>query len=108
MDTLTSHPVLVPLATRPELVAIAIAVAMTALVGWVTYSFFLSPCAHVPGPLLVRLGLTPWLTMRSVKSDMLPQIMKAHQQYGRVVRIGRSHISTVDPEAITPLYRCVP
>lgn len=103
MDKLTSRPAFESLATRPELSAAAI--GLTALIAWVTYSFFFSPCAHVPGPLLVRLGLTPWLTMRAINADLLPQIMKVHQKYGRVVRIGRSHVSTVDPEAIPPLYR---
>lgn len=78
-----------------------------ALVAWTAYSFFFSPVAHIPGPLLVRLGLDPWVLRRAINCDMAPALERLHDKYGLVVRIGKNHVSCVDPEAIPMMYRCV-
>ena len=73
------------------------------IVGIITYSvvydIFLSPLVHFPGPGLAKVtGL--WKAYHVQKGDLEKQLLRLHQRYGKVVRIGPNHLDVSDAAAV--------
>ncbi|KAL4804596.1 cytochrome P450 [Aspergillus unguis] len=67
------------------------------------YNLFFHPLCHYPGPLLARLsGL--WGFYLNLKGRRAHDIIKAHQQYGPVVRIAPNLLSFSSPQAAREIY----
>ncbi|KAJ6535087.1 benzoate para-hydroxylase [Mycena capillaripes] len=61
------------------------------------------PLRDIPGPVLAR--WTPlWLFYHSRRGRRFEAVHRAHQRYGRLVRISRNHVSVNDAEAIPFVY----
>ncbi|KAF9520852.1 hypothetical protein BS47DRAFT_1378642 [Hydnum rufescens UP504] len=59
--------------------------------------------AEIPGPLVAKFS-DIWLSRKAVLGDRSGEVHRAHQKYGKIVRIAPNHISVADPEAIRSIY----
>ena len=71
---------------------------------YVIYYRFLHPLARFPGPLVCSLT-NLWKLWAVVEDRMPDEIVRLHQRYGPVVRIGPNDLSFNAPEAISDIYR---
>ncbi|GAM90407.1 hypothetical protein ANO11243_084500 [Dothideomycetidae sp. 11243] len=67
------------------------------------WRIFFNPLNKLPGPWGARLGSLYWST-KLTKSDAYLKLQALHEKYGRVVRIGSSDLSIVDPSIMDAAY----
>ena len=85
---------------------IASSVFLTTLVSILittVYRIYFHPLAHLPGPLVAKVtGL--WRSKLYWEGTWHDDIIRIHEQYGRVVRIAPNEVSLVDEYAMKSLY----
>ncbi|KAK5736331.1 hypothetical protein LTR17_007495 [Elasticomyces elasticus] len=67
------------------------------------YRIFLNPLNRFPGPWTARLS-SFFLTFRLGNLDAYLQLQALHRRYGKIVRIGSSQLSIIDPEGMEITY----
>lgn len=67
------------------------------------YRLFVHPLAGLPGPLEAKISGT-WRDRRYWRGTWHEDILRAHEEYGPVVRIGPNELSVVDEKATKLLY----
>ncbi|EXJ83058.1 hypothetical protein A1O1_06676 [Capronia coronata CBS 617.96] len=65
--------------------------------------WYFSPLKEIPGPWFAAYTKW-WMVYKTVCGERAMTIHKLHVQYGKCVRIGPKEVSTVDSEAIVPIY----
>ncbi|KAF6802045.1 cytochrome P450 oxidoreductase [Colletotrichum sojae] len=74
-----------------------------ALVLWLVYQRYLSPFAGLPGPYWASLSRA-WIAWHSHKGDLHVIMMRTHEKFGPLVRIGPTEVSISDLNAIKTIY----
>ena len=83
---------------------LVVATVFALLLSYILYYKFLHRLARFPGPLIC--SLTNLWKLRAVVTDRMPnEILKLHEKYGPVVRIGPNDLSFNAPEAIADIYK---
>ncbi|KAL3458995.1 cytochrome P450 [Aspergillus heterothallicus] len=81
----------------------SVVIALTIIVISVVYNLFFHPLRQYPGPLFARAsGL--WGFYLNLQGRRAHEIVKAHQRYGRVVRVAPNLLSFSSPEAVREIY----
>ncbi|KAL4908465.1 hypothetical protein BDW74DRAFT_175146 [Aspergillus multicolor] len=75
-----------------------------ALLVYVVYMRHLHPLSRYPGPLFASLSNT-YKAYYVYKLTIHEKLLKLHNAYGPVVRIGPNHLHTWEGEAIAPIYK---
>ncbi|KAH8820178.1 cytochrome P450 [Xylogone sp. PMI_703] len=73
------------------------------LVLWI-YRIFFNPIRKIPGPFWAR-KTHLWKAYHMYKRDLHQVILKAHEKYGPVVRIGPNDVNFQSRDAIDPIYK---
>ncbi|KAI0512526.1 cytochrome P450 [Xylaria bambusicola] len=81
-----------------------ISALLTAFVSYVAYQCLLSPLASFPGPFPAKINKL-WRAYATYRGRWHSDIVRLHQRYGPVVRIGPNELSIGDPEAFLQIYR---
>ncbi|KAK4051579.1 hypothetical protein OIV83_002719 [Microbotryomycetes sp. JL201] len=67
------------------------------------YLVTLHPLASVPGPWLARIS-DVWKARETAKGRYVTSLRRAHEKWGRIVRIGPNEVSVVAPEDLKQMY----
>ncbi|EFQ28426.1 cytochrome P450 [Colletotrichum graminicola M1.001] len=78
--------------------AVALVGLLAYLLGYAIYQLFFSPLRKIPGPKLWAISYLPYFRLYT-SGQAHRTILKLHQQYGPLVRVGPTHISINHPEA---------
>ncbi|KAF2094901.1 cytochrome P450 [Rhizodiscina lignyota] len=78
-------------------------IGVLAVVGYVVYERFLSPCAGIPGPFFASLSRW-WMIKHTLEGDMHRVMIQQHEKYGSLVRTGPNELSISDLSAIRKIY----
>lgn len=70
---------------------------------YIVYIRYLSPLAHIPGPLSLSLSRL-WMVKHAWEGDMHRQMIAMHERYGKVVRTGPNEVSVSELSAIKKIY----
>ena len=72
---------------------------------YLIYTLYLSPLAHIPGPLTARLGLTLFRPLSARRATYVWDLEHLHRTYGPIVRTSYNHLSISSPSALPIIYR---
>ncbi|KAJ0365207.1 hypothetical protein COL26b_012198 [Colletotrichum chrysophilum] len=86
-----SLAVMAPIVTAGSLLAY--------LLGYAIYQLFFSPLRKFPGPKLWAVSYIPYVRLY-ISGNGHRKILKLHQQYGPIVRVGPTHISVNHPDGM--------
>ena len=84
--------------------SLSFAVLMACCASYVVYYRWLHPVAKFPGPLICALS-NMWKLWAVVGERMPEELLKLHEKYGPVVRIGPNDLSFNAPEAVADIYK---
>ncbi|KGO39078.1 Cytochrome P450, E-class, group I [Penicillium expansum] len=82
---------------------ISLAIGLVFL-GYISYMSYFHTLSQYPGPKIASLT-SLWRAYYVYKLVLHEKLVKLHQQYGPVVRIGPNHLHFWDGEAIAPIYK---
>ncbi|KAK2005978.1 cytochrome P450 [Colletotrichum eremochloae] len=68
------------------------------LLGYALYQLFVSPLSKIPGPKLWAVSYIPYVRLYT-SGHSHRKILKLHQQYGPIIRVGPTHVSIHHPDA---------
>jgi hypothetical protein len=80
-------------------------ILLTLIPLYLIYNLYLSPLAHIPGPLSARLGLTLFRPLSARRSTYIWDLHQLHLTYGPIVRTSYNHLSISHPSALPIIYR---
>lgn len=87
----------------PFIIAGSAATIAAFLLWYYCYQLFFSPLARIPGPLTYK--LTGWrLAYEDYKGDRSRTLLKLHNKYGPVVRVGPDEVSFNSTSALRVIY----
>lgn len=78
-------------------------VSIVLALSFISYRVYWHPLAHIPGPTLAKIT-GQWRSARYWRGTWHDDILQAHRQYGRIVRIAPNEVSVVDGRAARLLY----
>ena len=87
------------LRTLNQIAAVGIAVCIVVLLG----SYYQNGLNRFPGPLAARFSQL-WLLLNTRRGQHHQTVIKLHQKYGNVVRLGPNYVSLADPADIKVVY----
>ncbi|KAK0357392.1 hypothetical protein LTR59_009954 [Friedmanniomyces endolithicus] len=101
MATIPSPATSVPLAAG--------IVVFATVVYTIVYRIYLSPLARFPGPKLAAVSKAYQFYFDVVKAGKLPfELVRLHERYGPIVRIGPNEVHVSDPDFYDILYASLP
>lgn len=74
------------------------------LLGYIVYYRYLHPLAKYPGPPLASLT-NLWKTYHLWNLHLPHTLVRLHEQYGEVVRVGPNDLSFRNPDAVNTIYK---
>ncbi|KAK4167838.1 cytochrome P450 [Cladorrhinum sp. PSN259] len=78
-------------------------VLITAEICTIIYNIYFHPLRHFPGPFWRRASRLPF-ALAAFRARQTAEIVRLHQKYGRIVRIGPNHLSFTDAQAWKDIY----
>ncbi|KAF2105145.1 cytochrome P450 [Rhizodiscina lignyota] len=83
---------------------LSIYTAQLLIVAWLLSRAFFNPLGQIPGPFWAKLTHL-WKAYHMYKRDLPQAILKAHEKYGPVIRIGPNDVNFQSRDAIDPIYK---
>ncbi|KAI1803997.1 putative cytochrome P450 [Daldinia bambusicola] len=92
------------ISVESETALITITILLVFTTTYVIYQRFFHPLANYPGPFLASLT-NSWKGYYIYKLSLHEQLLKAHINYGPVVRVGPNDLHFWNADAIVPIYK---